>query len=103
VRLIGAGARLLVVDARTVSVFDAGSLHRLSSVAITPAPAAPSAAASSPDGRTIAIGSQTGQVSFVDPSTGQARPGIGAHSTPVTTVTTRPTVASWRAQARITR
>jgi DNA-binding SARP family transcriptional activator/WD40 repeat protein len=90
VRLIDGGARLLVVDARTVSVFDAGSLHRLSSLAITPAPAAPSAAAISPDGRTIAIGSQTGQVSFIDAANGQARAGIGARSTPVTTVTYSP-------------
>ena len=66
------------------------SLRRLSSVAITPAPAAPSAAAFSPDGRTIALGSQTGQVSFVDASTGDARPGTGAHSSPVTSVAYSP-------------
>ena len=90
VRLSDAGTRLLVVDAHNVSVFDASSVRRLSSVSITPTSAAPSAAAISPDGRTITVGSQTGQVSFVDPSTGQARPGIGAHSTPVTTLTYSP-------------
>jgi len=90
VRLIDAGARLLVVDARTVTVLDAGSLRHLSSVAITPAPVAPSAAAISPDGRTIAIGSHTGQVSFLDAATGQARAGSGAHSSQVTTVTYSP-------------
>ena len=63
-----------------VSVFDARSLRRLSSVAITPAPAAPSAAAISPDGHTIAIGSQAGAVSFVDLATGDARPGIGPNT-----------------------
>ena len=98
-RLIDAGARLLVVDARTVSVFDARSLRRLSSVAITPTPAAPSAAAISPDGATIAIGSRTGQVSFVDPSTGHARPGTGAHGTRGDQLSpTRPTVARSRAR-----
>jgi DNA-binding SARP family transcriptional activator/WD40 repeat protein len=90
VRLIDAGARLLVLDAHSVSVFDASSVRRLSSVSITPTPVAPSAAAISPDGRTITVGSQTGQVSFVDPATGQARPGIGARSTPVTTLTYSP-------------
>ena len=86
VRLIDDGARVLVVDARRISVFDASSLRRLSSVAITPAPIAPSAAAISPDGRTIAIGSRTGQMSFIDASTGDARPGTGARGGPVTSV-----------------
>ena len=90
VRLIDAGARLLVVDAHSVSTFDASPVRRLSSAAITPAPAAPSAAAISPDGSTIAVGSQTGQVSFVDPSTGHARPGTGAHGSTVTSLTYSP-------------
>jgi DNA-binding SARP family transcriptional activator len=90
VRLIDAGARLLVVDARTVSVFDASSARRLSSVAITPAPAAPSAAAISADGRTIAIGSQTGRVSFVEASTGAARVGTGTRSSAVTSLAYSP-------------
>ena len=90
VKLIDAGARLLVVNAHSVSTFDASSVRRLRSAAITPAPTAPSAAAISPDGATIALGSQTGQVSFVDPSTGHARPGTGAHGTAVTTLTYSP-------------
>jgi DNA-binding SARP family transcriptional activator/WD40 repeat protein len=77
VGLIDAGARVAVVDARAVAVFDARSLRRLSSVAITPAPAAPAAAAISPDGRAIAISSPTGAVSFVDVASGDARPGAG--------------------------
>ena len=89
-RLTDAGARVLVVDAHRISVFDASSVRRLSSAAITPAPAAPSAAAISPDGRTVAVGSPTGQVSFVDPSTGDARPGTGAHGSPVTSLTYSP-------------
>jgi WD40 repeat protein len=90
VRLTDAGARLLVVDAHSVSVFDARSARRLSSAAITPAPTAPSAAAISPDGGAIAIGSQTGQVSFVDPSTGHARLGTGPRSSAVTSLTYSP-------------
>jgi WD40 repeat protein len=90
VRLTGAGARLLVVDAHSISVFGASPVRRLSSATITPAPAAPSAAAISPDGATIAVGSHTGQVSFVDPATGHARPGTGAHGSAVTTLTYSP-------------
>ena len=90
VRLVDDGARMLVVDARRVSVFDSSSVRRLSSVAISPALVAPSAAAISPDGRTIAVGSRTGQLSFVDSSTGDARPGAGSLGTPVTSVTYSP-------------
>jgi len=86
VRLIDAGARLLVVDARRVGVFDASSLRRLRAVAITPAPTAPSAAAISPDGRMIAVGSRDGQLSFVDSSTGAARRGAGPGGNAVTDV-----------------
>jgi DNA-binding SARP family transcriptional activator/WD40 repeat protein len=90
VRLIDAGARLLVLEAHTVSVLDARSLRPVSSLAITPAPTAPSFGAISPDGRSIAMGSSTGRVSFVDPSTGRARPGVGASTTPATTLTYSP-------------
>ena len=86
VRLVDAGAQLVVVDARRVSVFDTSSLRRVRSVAITPAPTAPSAAAISPDGRTIAVGSPDGQMSFVDSSTGHARRGVGSSGHPVTNV-----------------
>ena len=90
VRLTGAGARLLVVDAHSISVFGASPVRRLSSATITPAPAAPSATAISPDGGTVAVGSHTGQVSFVDPATGHARPGTGAHGSAVTSLTYSP-------------
>ena len=90
VRLVDDGARVLVVDARRVSVFDSSSIRRLSSVAITPAPVGPSVAAVSPDGRTVAVGSRTGQMSFVDASTGDARPGTGSPSSPMTSVTYSP-------------
>ena len=89
-RLVAAGRRLLVVDARSVTVFDASSLRRESSAAIDPAPMAPTAAAISPDGRVIAVGSQAGQVSFVDASTGRARSGAGTHGSAVTAVAYAP-------------
>jgi WD40 repeat protein len=90
VRLTDAGAHLLVVDAHSVSTFSASPVRRLSSVAITPAPASPSAAAISPDGATIAVGSHTGQVWFVDPLTGHARPATGARSSAVTSLSYSP-------------
>ena len=77
VGLTDEGARVVVVDAHTVKVFDARSLRRLSSAAITPDSTASASAAISPDGRTIAIASQTGTVSFINVATGNERPGIG--------------------------
>jgi WD40 repeat protein/transcriptional regulator with XRE-family HTH domain len=90
VRLTDAGARLLVLDTHRVSTFGASPVRRLSSAAISPAAAAPSAAAISPDGSTVAVGSPTGQVWFVDPATGHARPGTGARGTAVTSLTYSP-------------
>ena len=86
VDLTDAGARVAVVDARTVTVFDAHSLRRLRRAAITPPPAAPSAAAISPDGHTIAIASHTGAVKFIDVASGEARPGIGPNTGPVSSL-----------------
>ena len=80
VGLSDAGRHIAVVDPRTVSVFEARSLRRLSSVAITPPLATPSGAAISPDGHTIAIASHAGAVSFIDAATGDARRGIGPNT-----------------------
>ena len=90
VTLVDDGAGVMVVDARRVSVFGSSSIRRLSSVAISPTPVGPSVAAVSPDGRTIAVGSRTGQMSFIDASTGDARAGTGSLSSPVTSVTYSP-------------
>ena len=90
VGLVDAGARVARRRRATRQVFDARSLRRLSSVAITPALTAPSAAAISPDGRTIAVGSQTGQMSFINASTGDARPGRGPSSSSATNVAYSP-------------
>jgi DNA-binding SARP family transcriptional activator/WD40 repeat protein len=84
VGLADAGARLVAVDGRTVSVLDARSLRRLSSIAIRPASAGPTVAAISPDGRTVAIASRSGALSFVDAKTGEAHTGTGPDIGPVT-------------------
>ena len=73
-RLTDGGSRVMIVGTRSVSVLDAGSMHLLSTVDISPAPFAPTAAAISPDGRVAVIGSQSGAVSFLDTLTGQLRP-----------------------------
>jgi WD40 repeat protein len=74
VRLIDAGSRLLIVSTKNVEVFDARSMRPVSNVSITPVPVVPAAAAISPDGRVVVIGSRGGSVSFIDTATGRARP-----------------------------
>jgi WD40 repeat protein len=72
-RLIGDGSRLMIVSARSVTALDTRSMRSVSTINITPAPIAPTAAAISPDGRSVVIGSKAGSVSFIDTSTGQVR------------------------------
>ncbi len=80
VSLIDGGAEVMVVTARDVETYDAQTLGLERSVAIAPTPASSSAAAISPDGTTVAIGSENGSVSFVDAATGATRSGVGGHS-----------------------
>ena len=79
VRLVAGGAHLVVVSARAVSVFDARTLRAVHAVALAPAPAQPTTAAVSPDGRTVAIGDQSGAVSLASVATGAVRIAHGAH------------------------
>ena len=81
--IIDGGSRLMTVGSHSISVFEADSLRRVRTVAITPPPLSPTAAAISPDGRTVVVGSQSGSVSFVDTSTGQLRPGAQPQRAPV--------------------
>jgi WD40 repeat protein/DNA-binding SARP family transcriptional activator len=81
--LSNAGARLIAVDARTISTFDPRSVRRLSSTPIKPTSAAPTAAAISPDDRVVAIASRSGTVSFVDAKTGDTHTGVGPSIGPV--------------------
>lgn len=85
-RLLDAGRRLIVVTGRAIRTYDARTLALLRSVAIVPVPLLPTAAAVSPDGGTVAIGSQDGAVSFVAAATGRARPGHGGHGATVASV-----------------
>ena len=85
-RIIDGGSRLMAVGTDSLRLFDAHSLQLVRTVTITPAPIAPTAAAISPDGRTVVIGSQAGSVSFVDTSTGQLRPAAQAQRARITNV-----------------
>jgi WD40 repeat protein len=88
-RLIDGGSRVMIVGTRSVSVLDARSMRLLSTVDMSPAPLAPTAAAISPDGRVVVIGSQSGAVSFLDPSTGQLRPAAGGQRAAIASVVYR--------------
>jgi WD40 repeat protein/DNA-binding SARP family transcriptional activator len=85
-RLLDAGRRLVVVTGRAIHTYDASTLELLRSTAISPVPLLPTAAAVSPDGSTVAIGSQSGAVSFVSEATGRARHGRGGHGATVASV-----------------
>ena len=81
--LVDRGADLIVVTAHDIDTYNAHTLQLVQSVPIRPVPLLPAAAAISPDGATVTIGSQTGSVSFVDAATGAARHGTGGHSAAV--------------------
>jgi hypothetical protein len=89
-RLVDAGARLILVRPGTVSTLDTRSLRRLRTVPTTQAVPQPAAAAISPDGRAIVIGSQSGRVAFIDLSSGIARAGVGGHDAMVSNVVYSP-------------
>jgi WD40 repeat protein/DNA-binding SARP family transcriptional activator len=90
VRQIDSGARLMVVTARQIETYDARTLRRLQAFAIQPLPLLPSAAAVSPSGTSVTIGSQNGSVSFVDAATGVSSPALHGHSGPVASVVYAP-------------
>ena len=90
VRLVDRGAVLMVVTAHAIATYDATTLRRRSEVVIRPVPLLPSAAAISPDGTMVTIGSKNGPVSFVDAATGEPRPGAGGHSAAVASVVYAP-------------
>ena len=89
--LVDRGADLIVVTAHDIDTYDAHTLRLVRSVPIRPVPLLPAAAAISPDGATVTIGSQTGSVSFVDAATGAARHGPAATAPPWPVPSTRPT------------
>lgn len=82
-RLVDAGSRLVIVTAHGIEELDAPSLRVVRKSAIGPAPIAPTAAAVSPDGRTVVLGTRTGSVWFANASTGAARSAAGSQGSPV--------------------
>jgi DNA-binding SARP family transcriptional activator/WD40 repeat protein len=85
-RLDNAGDHLVAVAAGAVKIFDAHSLRLVRSITTRRATAPQSAAAISPSGRAIVVGSENGSVSFVDLSTGTVRQGVGGHNAYVASV-----------------
>jgi WD40 repeat protein len=90
VRLVGGGARLVVVATHRINVYDGRSLRLVRSAALPPTSAVPSAAAISPNGATATIGSRTGSVSFINISTGKLRRGFGGQGAAVAGVVYSP-------------
>ena len=90
VRLIDGGGRVMVVTAHRLATYDAATLRRVRVVPIRPVPLLPSAAGISPDGATVAIGSEDGSVSFLDATTGIPRRAHGGHSAAVASVVYAP-------------
>lgn len=82
-RLIDGGARVLTVSTDAVRTWTASSLRPLATGSFSVRPVRPSMAAVSADGGTVAIGSGTGAISFIDPTTGRARRGLGGHRSPI--------------------
>jgi DNA-binding SARP family transcriptional activator/WD40 repeat protein len=76
IRLVDGGRKLVMVGSRRVEVLDARSLRVLRTVALNAVGQA-STAAVSPDGRTVALGTQKGAVTFVQLASGRARTGVG--------------------------
>ena len=83
-RLVDRGAALIVVRAHDIDTYDSHTARLIRSEPIRPVPVLPTAAAISQDGARIAVGSETGAVSFVDAATGAAHRGRGGHTAAVT-------------------
>jgi WD40 repeat protein len=89
-RFVRNGTRLTTVTLDEIAVWDARTLHKLHSVR-QPVPSKPFLGGSiSPDGRTVAIGTSSGSVFFVDTDTGTERPAAPGHNAVVDMVTWSP-------------
>jgi WD40 repeat protein/class 3 adenylate cyclase len=80
--LVDGGRTLVVVGSTSAVLVDADTLARLRTIPL-PHSVPIFQAAVSPNGRTIAIGTFLGSVSFVDTESGAVTPGSGAHTAPV--------------------
>jgi DNA-binding SARP family transcriptional activator/WD40 repeat protein len=78
-RLVEEGRRLVVVGTRAATILDARTMRRIRSVPLpAPAPGVFAPSAVSPDGRTVAVETGRGVLSFVDLVTGRVLPGVGS-------------------------
>jgi WD40 repeat protein len=79
--LIDHGRRLAVGGTEAVTILDAGTLRRVRTAPLPSGANPVSHTAVSPNGRTAAVGTVAGSVSFVDLASGRVTPGLGGHST----------------------
>ena len=79
-RLVDSARRLIIVTPHQIRTYDPRTLELIRSVRITAGAVLPSTAAISPDGQTVAIGSKSGSVSFVNAADGASRRGLRGHS-----------------------
>lgn len=85
-RLVDRGRRLVIVTPHEIRTYEVPTLELVRSMTITHEPAVPSSAAISPNGDTIAIGSKSGSVSFVNAVNGSSRRVGRGHAGDVTDV-----------------
>ncbi len=103
-RLVAGGRRLIAVTGTTVSEYAARSLRRLGTARLAGSVAPASAAAVSPDGRTVAAGSAVGAVGLLSPTTGRPLARPGRQGGPVSTLAFSPdggTLVSLGATGRV--
>jgi WD40 repeat protein/class 3 adenylate cyclase len=79
---VAAGKRIVTVTDTEITTWNARTLRRLHTIG-QPVEQQAVVAGISPDGRTVAIGTSFGSVSFVDVATGHLTPGTAAHSAAV--------------------
>jgi WD40 repeat protein/DNA-binding SARP family transcriptional activator len=86
---VAAGKRVVTVTDTQITTWDARTLRRLHTIG-QPVKKQAVVADISPDGRTVAIGTSFGSVSFVDVDSGRLTPGAAAHSAGVEQVVFSP-------------
>jgi WD40 repeat protein/DNA-binding SARP family transcriptional activator len=80
--LVEDGRELAVGGTQAVAILNLRTMRRVRTVRLR-STSSIRAEAASPDGRTIAFGTEAGLVSFVDVATGRVTPGIGGHTASV--------------------
>ena len=86
---VAAGKSIVTVTDTQITTWDARTLRRLHTIG-QPVKQQADVAGISPDGRTVAIGTSFGSVSFVDVISGRLTPGAAAHSAAVEQVVFSP-------------